>query len=319
MESEDLLIAKKLSLSNRPWRMGIHGMRDIWLVCKRSRQPKGNTFYWRKDRYYVYTEEAARTLGITFIDWFRVREAGQHGLSDDGYVSQCIRVNELVNKEGEATVELTWPTAKMFLRQKGDSYLFRPWELMKYSDKKYWNGRRPEDYWRMFLRRKNVQEGIQMLVRVYVQRFGQLTDADALIIFKTLWPKRKLIGRPSTYINVFLNNNLGIRQYVERMIRQAFTEVNLTPETAARELKRLLLDEKSGKTVTTKDRIAICRMVFDAFTSAKEGESDPERLKEMDALATLHESTKQEKLNEGLRRKQLIGTSKAENGVPAGV
>ena len=75
--------------------------------------------------FFVYTEEEAKREGIEYKEWWKC-DAGEYGLTDDGYVLKCIRRVEVLakskakyNKAGvpwanARRLQLVWPIGTIF-------------------------------------------------------------------------------------------------------------------------------------------------------------------------------------------------------------
>ena len=87
------------------------------LIRTHLREPlkKGVKRVYYKKEYLIYTLQEAADAKLDMVPWHQAR-MGQWGISDDDYVSLCIKKREYIDKRGRRQLNFVYPFGQAFYR-----------------------------------------------------------------------------------------------------------------------------------------------------------------------------------------------------------
>ena len=221
-----------------PWKRGVRNegpvyRRDTWL------KGHGGHKGYRVENYF-YEKEAAMTLGLPIIPWYRA-VVGLWAESDDGIVMKCHNVyegKETGRPKSYRRMQLTFDVGRPWVctdRRTGEivgNYVFNAKEFIA---KRAWAYSKPVTWLEQQLKRPSVRNALARYVYLYVQRGGLFTDEDIDLLCSVFFPVRYKAGTiydKRRFLTWHLSRFSFIRELLNNMIAEAFKKKGLTLDRA---------------------------------------------------------------------------------------
>lgn len=231
---------------------GLYGEEPVWMLVNRRWTSPTNRKHI-KSRELMFTEEAARELGIEFKDWWKV-EKGEWGVSDDGIVMPCIAKYGMGHgtHRHTYTIQFRYPVSRrlcMFYRGKKNGKKKFLARTFIYTGN--FGRHNAVQYDQVWANQKHVQEALYMWAKLYYSQEGQLLEVQCRRIIDIARPRKfRYIGNYQAYVNWFIGQNVHIRNCAALMLKKVFTENGLGAGETAEMLKEtfdMARDQKDVK------------------------------------------------------------------------
>lgn len=186
------------------------------------------TKLWRgkpPTEHRVYLREEADATGLRYVPWREVERVGQYVLTDDGFVTECVKLQPMQKGRAACCVIATGNYAMVTGGKNSKLRLKR--------DSRYW------------VKQKMSRAGVRAALDIYVSRLatGQAINYDEL--GRMIQPTARV---PRATFKV-LARQPEVKKYVRQELEKRFTHSGFTVETVLEEFKTLLQLAKDNKSM----------------------------------------------------------------------
>ena len=174
----------------------------------------------------MYLREEADSVGLRYVPWRQVSSVGQYVLTDDGFVTECVKLKPMKNKQGGA-VHCVLATGNYAL-------VNSHWSKLKLKkDNRAW------------VKQKMSRAHVKAALDIYVSRLftGQAINYDEL--GRMIHPKARI---PRANFKVLVRQP-EVKKYVREELEKRFTDSGFTIETVLEEFTVLLQMSKDNKSM----------------------------------------------------------------------
>lgn len=195
--------------------------------------------------YPVYTREEADALGIQYRHW-RETTAGSFGISDDGFVAECVQAFEYTDKKGRTRRLVTFPYGRGWANGK------KTLEWLEHKRTGNFYGTSPKNWAEREARRTRTKNA----VKVYVQMLLTTGKIDWDMVGNAYRPTEKI---PAATVRKLFKNE-RIQAMIDAEVQKILKKQGITKETVVEMYKKAAeIAETKGDPkglVTAADRLA---------------------------------------------------------------